>query len=102
MCNFLITLVSKLKGAVEEWAFTGLYGPVKSEEDVGFWTELDDIGRGLDLPWLIGGDFKAVRKKNERRNGKASKYERRKFLSLLEDHGLLEFDRMGPSFIFFK
>lgn len=97
---YTITLLCKCFDTGEVWAFTGLYGPTKQSEKALFWEELDTTGRLWDCPWLIAGDFNVVRQKSERSSGRISKSERVHFQSFIDEFGLLEFDRMGPSFTF--
>lgn len=80
--------------------FTGVYGPVQAEAKPHFWEELDSIGRCWNLPWLIAGDFNAVRKHAERSSGRATRLEREMFAGLVDEFGLLDFERQGPHFTF--
>lgn len=65
-----------------------------------FWEELDTIGRAWNLPWIMVGDFNAVRTRAERSSGRASKLEREQFANLLDEFDLLELSKIGPDFTY--
>lgn len=46
------------------------------EEKLEFLEELDNLGRVWSYPWLLAGDFNAVKQPFERNISKASKLER--------------------------
>lgn len=35
------------------------------------WSELDEVAKSVDGPWMIGRDFNAIRKVSEKRGGSA-------------------------------
>lgn len=100
MGEFSVSLKCKLRGKDDCWVFTGIYGPTIQHEKEKFWEELDSIGAYWNLPWLLAGDLNAVRSRNERSSGRASRYERDNFQKFIDAHGLLEFDRVGAKFTF--
>lgn len=80
--------------------FTSVYGPIQLEMKDALWIELDNVGRLWSLPWVIVGDFNAVRGRAESSSHRASRYERDKFGEVVNDFGLLEPDKIGPGFTY--
>lgn len=64
---YSIFLRCRLKGKVEEWVFSGVYGPCLPSEVIDFLGELDNIRGRWDLPWCSRGDFNLVRFPSERK-----------------------------------
>lgn len=95
--NFSIFLLCKIVGVKEEWVFTPVYGHVLQQEKEALWEELDNVGRAWSCPWLLTGDFNAVKPSSERSNGKAARWEREKFKELIDEHKLMEFDINEPN-----
>ena len=50
----------------QDWAFSGVYGPNINSERIIMWEELADVASWWGVPWVIGGDFNAVRFPSER------------------------------------
>lgn len=57
---FSILSRCKMVDGLEEWIFSGVYGPVIAGEVDEFLGELDDVKARWDLPWCIGEDFNLV------------------------------------------
>lgn len=91
-----ITILCSLLGSTDRWACTSLYGPCDLKEKVGFWNEVADIEITRGVPWLILGDFNAIRVREERSSGAIIKRVARDFNNWVENLELCEFDRTGP------
>lgn len=78
--------------------FSAVYGPVLDIEKEAFRLELSGTADFWGLLWMIGGDFNAIRCKEERSSGRILKMDRVLFNKLLEDFEMLEFSREGPNF----
>jgi hypothetical protein len=45
----------------KDWAFFGVYGPNINRERNVMWEELAGVASWWGVPWIVGGDFNAVR-----------------------------------------
>lgn len=93
-------MVCRSKESGVQWVFSGVCGPSKNDKKQEFWEELDSLGRYWELPWMLAGDFNAVKSRRERSSNKASISGRENFLEFCDEHCLLEFDRTGPLFTY--
>ena len=50
----------------KDWAFSGVYGPNINRERNVMWEELAGVASWWGVPWIVGGDFNAVRFPSER------------------------------------
>ena len=50
----------------KEWAFSGVYGPNINRERNTMWEELAGVVTWWGVPWVVGGDFNAIRFPSER------------------------------------
>ena len=50
----------------KEWLVTSVYGPQVNLEKVRFLEEIMEIGRDVQLPWILNGDFNLVHSEDER------------------------------------
>lgn len=98
--KFSISLLCNLVVSNVQWVITNAYGPCLTKEKTEFWKELFEVGLHWNVPWLLFGDFNAVRAKSERTGVSTSRKEMREFNSFVDDLGLLEFDKFSPSFSF--
>lgn len=64
---FSISVHSKMTNILDEWVFTGVYGPILAWEVESFLVELDNIKAQWCLPWCLGGDFNLIRFLHERK-----------------------------------
>ena len=78
-----------------QWAFTGVYGPVKNSFREAFWEELGSIKGLWDGPWGIGGDFNEVLFPNERDRGGRLSNSMRRFSDIMNDLDLSDLSLQG-------
>jgi hypothetical protein len=64
--RFSLTVFLENKFDKVKWACTTVYGHVDPSLKANFWDELSDIGLTWRGPWVIGGDFNAIRSRNEK------------------------------------
>lgn len=64
---FSISICCKMVDMVEEWVFSGVYGPMLSWEVDDFLKELNDVHTRWGLLWCIGDDFNLVRFSHEQK-----------------------------------
>lgn len=57
---FSLPFHCKIKGMVEEWVATYVYGPVDTQDKIQFWEETTLVGTHWELPWLLIGEFNVV------------------------------------------
>jgi hypothetical protein len=50
----------------KDWAFSGVYGPNINRERITMWEELAGVASWWGVPWVVGGDFNAIRFPSER------------------------------------
>jgi hypothetical protein len=55
----LVNLWDKVKKC--RWAFVSVYGPTHEELKDGFLAELASLCYGIDIPYIVGGDFNILR-----------------------------------------
>ncbi|KAA3481745.1 reverse transcriptase [Gossypium australe] len=61
---------AKIKQANElEWLFTVVYASPNRKKWGELWNELRVIADGIDLPWLLAGDFNSIVLSNEKNGG---------------------------------
>ena len=71
-----------------QWAFTGVYGPVKRCKRELFWEELGSVKGLWEGPWCIGGDFNVVLSPNDRNLDCRLSPSMRRFNEVLNELGL--------------
>lgn len=98
--NYSVTVLCRMVGLSVNWVCSNIYGLCNAGVKQYFWEEHNAIGDLCDLPWVYFGDFNAIRSANERTRIGSSSRERRDFNWFIGDFGLLEFDKVGPSFSF--
>lgn len=96
--SFSISISCNLVGSSIKLVCTNVYAPNGVSNKKEFWEELKNIRNTWSAPWLIFGDFNAVRATNERSSGLSSRNERRDFNNFLDDYKMVEFDKEGPKF----
>lgn len=69
--QFSVSVLLKDVRSIAEWVAMSVYGPATINEKVAFWQELSQVAGMWNCPWLIGGDFNAIRYPNEKRGGRA-------------------------------
>lgn len=74
--KYSLSIICNEKNVLKAWVFTTVYGPVQQELKLAFLEELDTLGRAWNLPWIIVGDYNAVRTRAEHCSGRATKFER--------------------------
>lgn len=58
---------------------TSVYGPQEDEDKVQFLEELLHVGEGIQLPWIVNGDFNLVINADERSTGRINRRMANKF-----------------------
>jgi exonuclease III len=66
MGRFSITAQIQNKKDKIIWSCTTVYGPTDAQLKSDFWVELANIGSNWSGPWVIGGDFNAIRTRKEK------------------------------------
>lgn len=69
---------------------TSVYGPATVNPKAAFWQELSQVVGMWNYPWLIGGDFNAIRYPNGKRAGCAITPTMRAFSDWIRYHGLVD------------
>lgn len=59
-----LRLECKLDG--QQWQITIVYGPVDRTKKKAFWDELELLRNTLTLPWILCGDFNAIRHRTDK------------------------------------
>ncbi len=78
-----------------EWAFSGVYGPIRNAERRLFWEGLSGICSWWDVPWVVGGDFNIVRFPSERVGSDQTSPAMRDFSDFISSLGLLDIPMEG-------
>lgn len=74
--DHLLSLRCRCIATNDLWTFTVVYGPVVQGFKDSLWAKLDTVGRCWSSPWLVAGDFNAIKQNSERSSGRALRYER--------------------------
>lgn len=72
------------------WQLTIVYGPVKRKLKSLFWAELDLVRQGQSLPWILCGDFNALRSIKDKSGSHLDISISRSFNSFINRHNLVE------------
>lgn len=59
--DFSLTIQVSLRGSNLKWALSVVYGPCDPRQKFNFWKEVDTAGQKWGLPWVLCGDFNAIR-----------------------------------------
>ena len=95
--QFSVTCMFKNVEDGFQWAFTGVYGPVKSCKRELFWEELGAVKGLWEGPWCIGGDFNVVLSPNDRNLECRISPSMRRFNEILNELGLRDLPlQRGP------
>lgn len=95
-----MTLLCRFVDFDVQWKCSNVYGPTAMGEKAEFWNELHQVGKQWAVPWLIFGDFNAIRTRSERMGQSFSRRESRDCNTFIDNFSLLEFDKGGPQFSF--
>lgn len=77
--TFSLSILFSLRGSDSKWAVTD------PRQKANFWKEIANVGRQWGVPWLLCGDFNAIRSQGERSSGQDSKKQARDFSRLIDD-----------------
>ncbi|XP_071714296.1 uncharacterized protein [Rutidosis leptorrhynchoides] len=66
--NFFLAVRRNWIGSSQELIIVNVYGPHEDANKKLMWDALDNIMKGVDIPWLLWGDFNEVREHSDRMN----------------------------------
>lgn len=89
------TSLCNLVWSNDRWACCNVYGPCGSEGKVAFWQKIIHVGNYWGSPVVVFGDFNVVSSIEERSGSDSTRREVRDFNHVVDDLGLLEFDKSG-------
>ena len=78
-----------------EWAFAGVYGPIKDSNRRHLWEELAWLMCLWEVPWCIGGDFNVTLFQNERSGGARRRRAVAAFADFVAEIGLMDIPLAG-------
>ena len=81
-----------------EWAYSGVYGPIRAVDRSLMWEELAGIASWWEVPWCVGGDFNIVRYPSERVGSTTLSHSMRDFSEFIFTIGLLDLPMEGGNF----
>jgi hypothetical protein len=81
-----------------EWAYSGVYGPIRAVDRNLMWEELAGIASWWEVPWCVGGDFNIVRYPSERVGSTTLSHSMRDFSEFIFTMGLLDLPMEGGNF----
>jgi hypothetical protein len=81
-----------------EWAYSGVYGPIRAGERSLMWEELAGIASWWAVPWCVGGDFNILRYPSERVGPTTISHSMRDFSDFIFSMGLLDLPMEGGNF----
>ena len=87
------------KHTVDQWFLTIVYGLHTMEDRKILWLDIDTLGRNIQEPWFIMGDFNAILFSGDREKGApVSNYKTRDLQHLLDSSNLTETKSCGHFF----
>jgi exonuclease III len=89
--SYSITVFVENKFDKMKWACTSVYGPVDHSKKNNFWNELTNLGLSWHGPWVIGGDFNAIRNRREKNGVSFDKTNMRAFNCWIDAFALHDF-----------
>lgn len=69
MGRFSVSALLKDVRSNAEWVATSVYGLSKASNKADFWMKLSIVAGMWNRPWMLGGDFNAIRFPYEKRGG---------------------------------
>lgn len=88
--TFCVDIMLENKKDSSLWQFTVVYAPVKRHLKAAFWAELDSIRSGHHEPWVLCGDFNAIRNNQEKSGPSLDLKLSRLFNHFINRHHLIE------------
>lgn len=82
---FTLTTVLSRKMDVWQQIVTLVYGPNDQHRRPDLWREIKGVREQSNMPWIIGGDFDAVRFMDEQRGGDSNHREKELFDEVIND-----------------
>lgn len=64
--QYTLTMILQDKTSLEKWMYTIVYAPIDRNLKEEFWSELKIARDYTSLPWLVSGDFNAIRYRTEK------------------------------------
>ena len=96
--NRFMLLVGSIKSKNFRCGFGNIYAPNDDRERQAFWMELGSIIKGFDIPWCLGGDFNAVRNKDEKIGVVQNSSSMSHFSLFIDDIGYMDLPMSGGKF----
>ena len=93
--SFSVSCLFRMAEDGNQWAFSGVYSPVKKSLRESFWEELGSIKGLWEDPWCVDGDFNESLSPNERSRGSKISNTMRRFSDILNDLGLRDLPLQG-------
>lgn len=94
--NQSISLEMKLGN--QKWICTSIYASIKANIRANFWQHLGDLSRGIDLPWLLLGDWNEILIPGEQKGCLFSHFRAASFGNVPDVCGLLDLNTTGGKF----
>ncbi|KAL4347003.1 hypothetical protein GQ457_17G006580 [Hibiscus cannabinus] len=86
-------------GTRKSFFITFVYASPNAYRRSFVWDRIRVLEPGLDLPWILGGDFNVIGSVNERQGGSVTRYEVcSRFCDFLFQSGLVDMGFSGPKF----
>lgn len=82
----------------KEWLVTSVYGPQDNADKIRFLEEIVEIGRDVQLPWILNGDFNLVHSEEERSTHRINRRLAKKFKHTINTLGLHDMPLVGRRF----
>ncbi|GJV63670.1 RNA-directed DNA polymerase, eukaryota [Tanacetum coccineum] len=97
-----VCVISKWNGVTEKLAVINIYGHQESRQKEELWLELDSLMNSKEAIWILFGDLKVVRTREERSGSNFVKRDARSFNNFIANKGLEDLAIGGRCFTRFN
>ena len=98
MAQRYVLLVGVIKTLNFKCGFENVYAPNDDRERQIFWEDFDNVIKGIEIPWCLGGDFNVVRMTREKIGAVYNQAAMTDFSNFIEEVGLMDLPLSGGRF----